>query len=100
MISFGLVMAAIRLLMAFGLVNLQGHWLAGFTAIAHVYMGILLHCWWVSRVKFAYVRDQFHSDDHGSSVVWIAWIANQPWQWNFLWFMNFVEVFSVIVSRS
>lgn len=100
MIGFGLVLAAMRLAMAFGLLSLQGHWLAGYTAIAHVYVGILLHCWWVNRVKFSYVRDQFHSDDHGKPWVCIAWMADQPWQWHFLWFMNVVEVFSAIVSRS
>ena len=84
MITFGLVFAATRLAMAFGVLSIEGHWLAGFTAIAHVYMGVLLHCWWVERPKFETVKQ---------------WLYDQPWQWHFFWFMNAVEVFSAIKSR-
>lgn len=99
MIAFGLVFAAIRLLLAFGVVSLEGHWLAGFTAIAHVYMGVLLHFWWVNRLKLVYVREQFPAKVRNDPSVLVYWVSEQPWQWHFFWFMNAVEVFSAIKSR-
>jgi hypothetical protein len=99
MIYTGITLAVVRLCMAFQLLVLTGHWLAGFTAMAHVYMGILLHCWWVNRVKFSYVRGQFHSDDHKNPLVLIEWMSNQPWQWGLFCFMNVVEIFSFAYSR-
>jgi hypothetical protein len=85
MIQFGFALAAVRLLMAFGMLTIEGHLLAGYTAIAHVYMGVLLHSWWINRYEF---RESIY-----------YWFVKQPWQWRFFWFMNTVEVFSFFVSR-
>jgi hypothetical protein len=96
MVGLGLVLAVTRLAMAFGLVSLQGHGIAGFTAIAHVYMGILVCDWWHNRTKWL-----DHAYWLSKERLWpLAWWCIQPWQWHFFWFMNLVEVFSAIVSRS
>lgn len=95
MIEFGLLLAAIRLLMAFGVFTIEGHFLAGYTAIAHVYMGVLLCDWWHNRAKWS-DAEKWKSTQHW----WpFSWWQSQPLQWNFFWFMNAVEVFSFAISR-
>lgn len=93
MIQFGLLLAAIRLLMAYNVFTMEGHFLAGYTAIAHVYMGVLLCDWWHNRAKW--------NDDEilESDMTVCQWNVLQPWQWHFFWFMNAVEVFSFAISR-
>ena len=80
MFVLGVWFAAIRLLAAFNCIQLEGHVLAGYTALAHVYMGVLGCLWWHNR----------HPEPN--------WLK-QPWQWHLFWAMNCVEVFSAIISR-
>jgi hypothetical protein len=96
MIQFGLLLAAIRLFMAFGVFTIEGHLLAGYTAIAHVYMGVLLCHWWHNRARWAPRHSRLATVRNWFTV---AWWDSQPWQWYFLWFMNAVEVFSFAISR-
>lgn len=73
----GALLAAARIAMAGELLHLTGHLLAGFTAIAHVYMGVLLHKAWIST--------KGHDPDRR--------------YWLLFWAMNVVEVGSAIVTK-
>jgi len=93
MVRIGIVLAIVRLLMAFGVITLEGHLLAGYTAIAHIFIGVVGWDWWLNRVE---------SGLWGSEE-WMGfrtYFKSQPWQFRLFWAMNAVEVFSFFYSRS
>jgi hypothetical protein len=86
MVRIGIVLAIVRLLMAFGVITLEGHLLAGYTAVAHIFIGVVGWDWWLNRYKF---RESY-----------TYWLTHQPWQFRLFCAMNAVELFSFFYSRS
>ena len=85
MIPFGILLAIIRMLIATHTLELSVHPLAFYTAVAHVYMGVLLNSWWINRYKF---RESYY-----------YWFTKQPWQWQWFWTMNAVEIVCFLIDK-
>lgn len=78
MLPTGIVLGILRLLIAFRILPLEGHLLAGYTAIAHVYMGILLAVCWSTKPTLLSLKGY----------------------WSLFWLLNAVEIASVIIKLS